>query len=288
MLFTSIVLLRSNARSNDKSALRVATKCIVCLLPLVSAFSLVSCSQEESKPREGAEVQPSGDDAILPPANLAGAYLVQPKLSSCSSEKSLTELVGFCSYKLTATATGRKPLDASTKPTVLGSSKLGLAVDATTEAEAITAAQNSLITVGATFQADGKTQTAKTYYLFKFSDGKLFVYARAAAVGATSDELTAIEVQFGSSSVEFKKSFENPVASSDPPSETVAAFEAKLYDILRSLGVELVVVQSDPSQQLPESKTEIAGPTVSATKVLAQDILGFLALGRAAIEGAFK
>jgi hypothetical protein len=288
MLFKSIVLLRSNARSNDKSARRIATKYIVGLLPLVFAFGVVSCSQEESKPREGAEVQPSGDDAILPPANLAGAYLVEPKLSSCSSEKSLTELVGFCSYRLTAKATGRKPSDTSTKPTVLGSSKLGFAVDATSEAEAITAAQDSLITVGANFQADGKTQAAKTYYLFKFGDGKVFVYARATAAGTTSRSLSAVDVKFGSSSIEYKSNFENPVSSSDPPSDEVAAFESKLHDLLRSLGVELVVVQGAPAQQLPGGITETGGPAVNASNVLAQDILAFLALGRAAIDSAFK
>jgi hypothetical protein len=170
---------------------------------------------------------------------------------------------------------------------VLGSSKLGLAVDATSEAEAITAAQNSLVTVGATFQADGKNQLATTYYLFKFGDGKVFVYARAAAVGTKAGSLTAVNVKFGSSSVEFKSNFENPVAGSDAPSDAVAAFESRLYDLLRKLGVELVVVRSAPAQQLPAGSAGKSGPEVSASKVLAKDILEFLALGRAAIEGGF-
>jgi hypothetical protein len=288
MLLVGSVQRRFSARSRYESGQPIATKHCVWLLSLVSGLGLVSCSQEEIKSREGAEVQPGSDDSILPPANLAGAYLVQPKLSSCNSEKSLTELVGFCSYKLTATATGRKPADSSTNPTVFGSSKLGLAVDAASEAEAITAAQNSLITVGATFKVDGKTQTAKTYYLFKFSDGKVFVYVRAAAVGTTSGSLTAVDVKFGSSTVEFKSNFENPVSSSDPPSGEVAAFESKLFDLLRSLGVELVVVQAAPAQPAPGEKQEAGSPEISATEVLAKDILAYLALGRAALEVAFK
>lgn len=248
---------------------------------------LTSCSQEDKQPREGSEVQPGGDEVIVPPANLAGAYLVEPKLSSCSSEKSLSDLTVFCSYKLKAKATGRQSAVASADARVVGSSSTGLAVDAASEAEAIAAAQKNLVTLAATFQADGKTRPATTLFMFKYAEGKVLVYARAAVTGAAQSSRAAVMVQFGAASVEFKNNFENPVAGEASPSEPLTAFESKLFELLRSLGVELVVVTSAPQGE-PQGTKEKIGPSVRTTEVLARDVLAFLALGRAAIDGVFK
>jgi hypothetical protein len=289
--------------------LRPARLCIIALL-LVTA----SCSKEakelrgsenaqqtgNNSPLPTADAQPAGnqpilpaadlqlpeDNSILPPANLAGAYLVDPKLSYCRTEESLTELTGFCAYELNATATGRQPLDANGEAKVLGSTMGGLAVDASSEPLAIAAAQKQLIAAAASFRANDTKIPAAVHYMFKYGEGKVLVYARASALGAARANLTGLDVKFGTAPIKFENNFDYSVSLSNPPTAAVATFETTLFQRLRSLGAELAVV-SVP--QLAESKEELVNnsTTVSANTLIPDDVLAFLGLGRAALDAAY-
>jgi hypothetical protein len=198
----------------------------------------------------------NADNTALPPNNLAGAYLVQPKPAGCFWEKKAISgtLVSLCGVsfeakrmpdsdktdansglQLVENEAGKEPT-----PVIADNKVTGLIVNAMNPAQAAATAQENLIASNLFVDAENRELDAETHRTFKFAPGKYIVYGRSELMPQTQKP-NSLAMALELRKVTFAKSL---------PALNVLSLGAVLDSLIGNLLLKLGLVIAKPSPGL--------------------------------------
>jgi hypothetical protein len=163
----------------------------------------------------------NADNTALPPNNLAGAYLVQPKPAGCFWEKKAISniMVSLCGVSFNAQRmpdlddiNGASRLSLAdnetvngTNPVILDNKVTGLIVYAMNPDQAAEAAQENFIASKLFVDSEKRELDAETQMTFKLAPGKYIVYGRSELTPLT-EKPSALSIALELRKVVFSKS----------------------------------------------------------------------------------
>lgn len=259
-------------------------------------------SQEGRVSRRKNRLQPNGPSATaaesaesaLPPNNLAGAFLVTPKLSSCLWEKKpgSSSVMSLCGVSFLAVrnpdldksksenplgfAEGFRPREAT--PLLIENRVAGMIVRAVDPEQAAALAQENFIASELVVYAGRKEVQSENRITFKYAPGKYVIYGRS--------ELESRDEQ--PRAVAMALAFRKVVFSSAMPATNFASAGDLFDGLIANLLLKAGLLKAEPAQGLSlVEREEFETGLMATTELLKSNIQGDLQGKNASFDRLF-